>query len=774
VAQALRIPRSGIRLRIYSGTGVLVALGLLLAGIAVAELATINRQVAVMAARSEDTARIQEVERLLEVTGRSVLGYWLSGDAAILKQGSDADASAEALLHQTLGGTRSDEERRAIQSVITGIADFRRTRNVLVIMTDEVSGLREDLANGGDVIARQDDELTDAVAATGDPVLTATAWAAAKSVSRAHTDVWRFFAAPNPERRAAFKANTEQAIDAINRLQETELPDALQSRVTGVVSGLAVYASNFEQLSEEILKQRELFDQQLSPRIDGLLASTRNAAEAWRRDLEVIKQATDTLITHTILIQRSIAGAGFVGGLLIALLVCRGIIRPLAGMTAAMVRLAAGDTASGIPSDVSRDEIGAMASAVEVFRRNAIARVELEAARLEQERAAAEEKRAALSGMAEAIEHQTGQALEQVGQRTGAMADVADAMAASAERTGTAARDAAMAATQSLATAQTVASAAEQLAASVREIGGQASQSIVVVGRAIGAGRATREAIEALNDQVARIGTVAVMIAEIAGRTNLLALNATIEAARAGDAGKGFAVVASEVKQLAAQTARSTHEISRQIGEVRTATGTAAASVDQIERTIGEFEAIAGSIAAAVEQQGAATAEIARSVAESAAATGDVTKRVSDVSGEAERTSRHAAELRGDTTALNTAIGTLRDSLIRVVRTSTTEVDRRHHQRLVVDLACDLSIPGQGSHAARIVDLSEGGANVRGAPRLPVGAAGLLRIEGIDGPTPFNVRGSRGDTLRLAFGVVDAEATGLRALLNRLTRDAAA
>ena len=496
------------------------------------------------------------------------------------------------------------------------------------------------------------------------------------------------------------------------------------------------------------------------------LATVHRAAEA--ASVQIARNSSHAMLIRAYWI---VGGSGLVMLILLPMVVAA-IGRPVRALTRTMNELAAGNMAAAIGAQDHRDELGDMARAVLVFKEHMVRGQQI-AAEQEAERNRAEaEKRAALVDMAQTIETATNSALRQIGDQTTAMAATADAMSVSATRTGASAKDAAAAADQALGIAQTVAGAAEQLAASIREIGSQVSRSTAVVGRAVTAGLETRDTIVSLSQEVESIGAVADMISGIAAQTNLLALNATIEAARAGDAGKGFAVVATEVKALAMQTARSTEDIARHIGQVRAATGASVEAVARIDETIAEISAIATSIAAAVRQQDAATADIARNVGATATAATDMTSRTNEVSTEAAGTGRHAADLRDNTLALNAAVEELRHSVIQVVRTSTAAVDRRQGTRYAADLPGRLAIAGQREHAVQISDLSEGGACLRGMPEMPVGQRGALRIEGVAVALPCVVRATDSNGVHMEFGP-DA-AAALLPLLERLQTRAAA
>lgn len=157
---------------------------------------------------------------------------------------------------------------------------------------------------------------------------------------------------------------------------------------------------------------------------------------------------------------------------------------------------------------------------------------------------------------------------------------------------------------------QMVAAAARQLSESSDAISTQVHDQVIASEAATTSSKQGSGVMAHLAGEAEKVGEIAAMIQDVAGKTNLLALNATIEAARAGEAGRGFAVVAQEVKSLANQTHGAIGSVTETVTTIKDQMDNAARMVGSVAHKMGQVQQGANNIASAVTQQQAATRDI--------------------------------------------------------------------------------------------------------------------------------------------------------------------
>ncbi|HEY0648872.1 methyl-accepting chemotaxis protein [Phenylobacterium sp.] len=376
------------------------------------------------------------------------------------------------------------------------------------------------------------------------------------------------------------------------------------------------------------------------------------------------------------------------------------IAKPVAAMTNAMGKLAAGDTNVEVPAVGRKDEVGRMAAAVQHFKDAAIEKARIEADASETRRAAetarqqndaeraatAAEQAKVVEGLATGLERLAAGALtfrlneafpshyEQLRADYNRAMDTLQttmrevSVNATAVRSGageitSASDDLSRRTEQQAASLEETAAALDQITATVRKTAEGAAQSREAVGVAKGdaerSGVVVRDAVAAMSEiesSAKQIGQIIGVIDEIAFQTNLLALNAGVEAARAGDAGKGFAVVASEVRALAQRSAEAAKEIKSLIS----------ASSQQVERgvgLVGETGKVLERILTQVTSINGAVTEIAASAQEQATGLQQVNTAINQM----DQVTQQNAAMVEQATAASHALSSESEALARLI-----------------------------------------------------------------------------------------------------------
>lgn len=316
--------------------------------------------------------------------------------------------------------------------------------------------------------------------------------------------------------------------------------------------------------------------------------------------------------------------------------------RPMLQLANNMKELAAGRLDVDVPHSDREDEVGMIAKAFAIFKKNAVEKVELERRQIELQEKAEKDRKQTLQDLADSFESRTSGVIQALLSSSKSLGLSAHKMKEISEENVATSREVSFAINGANENVQTVAAATEQLAVSSQEIARQISGVAQKSSRSSVEAEKTSQEIMRLNDLADSIGDVVSAIKGIAEQTNLLALNATIEAARAGEAGKGFAVVADEVKKLATETATKTTEIDERVITIQQAIRNTVDAVQNILRDVKDIDHATATVASAVEQQNAATSEIGRNVVEASNGTQSVSTNIAGVLEKSEETGASA------------------------------------------------------------------------------------------------------------------------------------
>ncbi|MNQ50298.1 Methyl-accepting chemotaxis protein II [compost metagenome] len=359
----------------------------------------------------------------------------------------------------------------------------------------------------------------------------------------------------------------------------------------GVGKSRAAYLSTRDRIFKaktdgDVETANKVFSQEFLPATRQFIDQITRLSSLQRADIDARAAEIEDAYRSANFWMIAIGSIAVVSGLLLAVLLTRGITRPLSEAVRVARTVAANDLSSTIVA-TSRDEIGQLMRALESMNAN-------------------------LAGTVARI-------------RTGV-----DSIASASGEIAAGNTDLSSRTEQQAASLEETAASMEQLSSTVKQNADsakQANQLAAAASDTASRGGATVSEVVSTMSAIAassvKISDIVSVIDGIAFQTNILALNAAVEAARAGEQGKGFAVVADEVRTLAQRSAQAAKEIKiliedtvQKISQGSGSAERAGSTMQEILSSVQRVTDIMGEIAAASAEQADGIEQVNRAVSQ--------------------------------------------------------------------------------------------------------------------------------------------------------------